>query len=90
MGLLKESLKMSSQVRSGVLLKSDTSWKPRPQGYKTVFLLNSIEHQISTAHKIKMLKNIDFTLFYALRFVFIPNHWHFNMYEHDKFHVQLS
>ena len=25
--------------------------KVRPQGYKTFFMLNSTEHQISTAHK---------------------------------------
>ena len=32
----------------------------KPQGYKTVFMLNSTEHEISTAHKNKMQKNIFF------------------------------
>ena len=30
--------------------------KFRPQGYKTFFMLNSTEHEISTAHKTLMLK----------------------------------
>ena len=30
------------------------------RGLKTVFMLNSIEHEISTAHKAKRLKNKDF------------------------------
>ena len=31
-----------------------------PWGYKTIFVLNSTEHEISTSHKSKMLKNKDF------------------------------
>ena len=32
------------------------------------FTLNSTEHEISTAHKIKMLKNKDFSSFEILRY----------------------
>ena len=34
----------------------------KPQGYKTVFMLNSTEHEIASAHKTKMKKNDDFFL----------------------------
>ena len=40
------------------------SWPP---GYKKLFMLNSTEHGISTAHKIIMLKNKDFSYFQTLR-----------------------
>ena len=39
-------------------------------GYKTVFILNSTEHEISTAHQTKMLEKIPFA-FKLLRVVFI-------------------
>ena len=38
-----------------------TSWlmKPfRPRGYKTFFMLNSVEHEILNAHKYKNIKKI--------------------------------
>ena len=35
-------------------------WLPRPQGYKTFFMLNSAEHEISNAHKYKYIKKISF------------------------------
>ena len=35
----------------------------RPQGYKTFFILNSTEHEISTAHKT----NKEITCFKSLR-----------------------
>ena len=38
--------------------------KTWPRGYKTFFMLNSTEHEISTAHKIK---NKDFSCFQTLR-----------------------
>ena len=48
--------------------------------------------------KTKMLKNIDFYCFQTLRFCInhvikcqnVENCWHLNIYEHDKFHAQLS
>ena len=35
------------------LLQTQTMWKreSQPPGYKTFFMLNSTEHEISTAHK---------------------------------------
>ena len=30
--------------------------KPRPRGYKTFFMLNSVEHEILNAHKYKKVK----------------------------------
>ena len=36
------------------------------RGYKTFFMLNSTEHEISTAHKTKMLKKIKIVLAYKL------------------------
>ena len=38
--------------------KSNEAW---PRGYKTFFVLNSIEHEILTAHKYKYIKK--FSLF---------------------------
>ena len=58
-----------------------------PGDYETFYLLNSTEHQISTAHKTKMLKNKDIARFQAPR---CCNCWHVNIYEHDIFHAQLS
>ena len=62
-------------------------------------MLNSTEHKISTAHK--KLKYGQIKKFLALSpsdVVFIllinvkmpTNFWHFNNYEHDKFHAELS
>ena len=38
-----------------------------PRAYKTLFMLNSTEHEISTAHKTKMLKIKDVSCFQTLR-----------------------
>ena len=46
--------------------------------------------------KSKLLKNKDFSCFQMLRCCIYHAHkyqndcWHFNIYEHDKFHAQLS
>ena len=32
----------------------------RPRGYKTFFILNSVEHEILNAHKYKNFKNFSF------------------------------
>ena len=74
----------------------------RLRGYKTFFMLNSSNHEISAAHKAEMLK-IFFLAFKLSDVVYIMlinvtmptksdanNCWHFNIYEHDKFHAQLS
>ena len=38
-----------------------------PRGYKTFFMLNSTEHEISTAHKTKILTNKEVSCFKSLR-----------------------
>ena len=48
-----------------------SSW---PGGYKTFFMLNSLEHEIPNPYKDLNANNC----------------WYFNIYEHDKFHAQLS
>ena len=35
------------------------SLKTRPRGYKTFFVLNSVEHEILNAHKYKNIKKSD-------------------------------
>ena len=60
--------------------------------------INSDEHEILNAHKYKNIKKIQlFTgsgkpiiLFFKLINVKINNCWHFNIYEQEKFHAQLS
>ena len=39
----------------------------RPRGYKTFIVLNSTEHEISTAHKTNVLINKDFSCFQTPR-----------------------
>ena len=41
--------------------------EPWCRGYKTIFVLYSTEHEISIAHKTKLLKNTDFSCFQTLR-----------------------
>ena len=40
----------------------------RPRGYKTLFMLNSTEQEISTAHRTKITTNEDFYCFKSLRY----------------------
>ena len=47
-------------------------------------MLNSNKHEISNAHKTKMLRNIDFTYFQ------IRIYPAFIIFEHDKVHAQLG
>ena len=49
--------------------KSRTTAQAR--GYKTFFILNSTENEISTAHKTKLMKIIDFSCFKLSDVVFI-------------------
>ena len=66
----------------------------RPEGYKKI-MLNSTEHEISTAHKIKIPTNEEVSSFKSLRCCIYPankfknanNCWHFNIYVQDKFHA---
>ena len=76
------------------------SFKSKPQGYKTFYMLNSAEHEISTAIelKLKYWKIVSFLAVKLLVCVFILlinvkikiNCSHFNIYEEDKFCAQLS
>ena len=55
-------------------------------------MLNTAEHEISTAHKnsnTEMNKVLDLSLS-DLVFIMLINCWHFNIYEQDKFRAQLS
>ena len=78
-----------------VTLSMDLSW---PRGYKTCFMLNSTEHEISTAHKSKIPANKEVSCFKSLRCCIYHankclnanNCWHFDIYEQDKFRAQLS
>ena len=64
------------------------------RGYKTCFMLNSHEHEISTAHKKTKIPTNKKFLALSLSDVVITMHanncWHFNIYGHDKFRAQLS
>ena len=67
----------------------------RPRGYKTFFMLNSVEYEIVNVHKYENIKKFGIfsgsgklrNLFFLLINV---NCWHFNIYEFVKFHAQLS
>ena len=43
-----------------VLLTQDLRLKIRARGYKTFFMLNSVEHKILNAHKYKNVKKFSF------------------------------
>ena len=71
--------------------------KTRPRGYKTFFMLNSVEHEILNAHMYKDIKKFGVLAQISLEFYF-PAHkcqnankcWHFNIYGKEKFHALLS
>ena len=44
-------------VRNSELNHDIVSW---PRGYKTFFMLNSVEHEILNAHKYKNIKKLGF------------------------------
>ena len=74
--------------------------KPRP---KTVFMLNSVGHEILNAHKYKNVKkcglysaqvgleciNINMRPIVGI-LTYANNCWNFKIYEREKFHTQLS
>ena len=79
-------------VRDFATTPSSLSWL---RGYKTFFMLNSVEHKILEAHKYKFFKEFGFLgsdkpgmLFFPL--INVNNCWHFNIYEQEKIHAQLS
>ena len=49
---------MHGKEKTMCLLMSDLSGSTRPRGYKTFFVLNSVEHEILNAHKYKNIKKI--------------------------------
>ena len=56
----------------------------RARGYKTFFMLNSVEHEILNAHKCRNIKKFGSDKPRMLFFLLI------NIYEQEKFHAQLS
>ena len=68
----------------------------RPRGYKTFFMLNSTEHEISTAYQ-QNLFNKEVSCFkshrcciYNAKNVKMATNLHFNIYGQDKFRSHLS
>ena len=64
--MLPSSIPLPNQ-RPQVNLWKMTYWYIKSRGYKTFYVLNLTEHEISTAHKTKVLKNKDFSCFQTLR-----------------------
>ena len=72
--------------------------KTWPQGCKTFYMLNSTEHEILNAHHYKNIKKFGFFKAQISPNAIFPAHvcynanncWHFNIYEQEKFHAQLS
>ena len=46
-----ETMNQLIRIRSSSEGLEDPAQMPRPRGYKTFFVLNSTEHEVSTAHK---------------------------------------
>ena len=70
--------------------KQKQTW---PRGYKTFFMHNSTEHEISTAHKLKypqIKKFLALSLSGVVFIMLINVVGIFNIYEQDKFQAQLS
>ena len=63
-----------SQVAIDFLKDTGTREAIRPRGYKTVFMLNSTEHEIYPAHKCLNANNC----------------WHSNNYQHDKYMKRVA
>ena len=70
-----------------------------PEVIKLFSMLYSTEHEFLNARKYKNIKNFSFflgsdkpiMLFFLLQNVKNANNcWHFNIYEQEKFHAQLS
>ena len=66
----------------------------RPRGYKTFFMLNSVEHEILDAHKYKDIKkNSAFVCSYKPRILFSPlinDKMPLTFMSRKKKHAQLS
>ena len=71
---------------------------PRARGYKTFFMLNSAEHENLNAHKYENIKELSIfsgpvkprRLFFLIINENANSSWHFNIYEKETFHAQLS
>ena len=90
---------ISSELLADVYTQQWT--RPRPRSYKTFLMLNLAEHKIEMLISIKMWRNTAFLgsdkskmLLFLLINVKMPttfnNCSHFNIYEQEKFHAQLS
>ena len=54
------TLEMSHlKVKVTLAFRNGSSPEPRPRGYKTFFVLNSVEHEILNAHKYKNIKTLS-------------------------------
>ena len=60
------------------------------RGYKAFFMLISAEHEISNAHKYKNIKKFCFLQAQIRLYGYFSCCWHFNIYEQERFHAQLS
>ena len=71
---------LDARLGASIVLK-DTKTKENCYGNSVLtrrfFVLNSVEHGILNARKYKNIKKFE-------------NCWHFNIYEREKFHAQLS
>ena len=56
-----------------VVLKR-TAFKTWPRGYKIFFMLNSTEHEVSSAHKTIIPTNVEVSCFKSLRCCVYPAH----------------
>ena len=53
-------------------------------------MLNSTDHEISTAHKTNIPTNKEVSCFKSQMLYLSYNSWHFNIYEQDKFEHEKS
>ena len=61
--------------------------KPGPEVIKLFICSTQLSMKFQLLIKTKMLKNIVVFCFQTLKCCIC---WHFNIYEHDKYHAQLS
>ena len=94
------SLRKRSLVRAIATFVQDAwmYYNSQAPSYKTFFMLNSLKHEISTAHTNKILTNKEMTCFKSVTCcIYNANNcynankcWHFNIYEQDNIRAQLS
>ena len=91
-------MKFAPEARVSQLFHLAIQSTIRPRGYKTFFVLNSVEHEILNARMYKNIKKFGLfkaqlileCYFSAHKCLNANNCWHFNIYEREKVHAQLS